>query len=379
MSIKSYLDDTGTPLFKVSIHLRSRRNRKIRFTKTVKGIKTYKSAQETLRQIRRYAENVVIEKELHGSRLRVLISRWKTHIKHTRAETGEIGEKYLNDAAGTLQKWLTPYLNDLTYTLTSYKLQEVIRTMRASKISTSQIKKFRRWLLDLLKFGLHTEALPASFQIPTIEVRFNDMEYVPEILSHNEILNFMSRAFEVNHEWKDIWGIALLTGMRSGELYALEWSDIHFEKRFIRVSKAHKPHTNVIEGTKAKSWRDVPISDELMSVLIRLKNDRKDDSFVLPHPKPWKTGNQAAVIRRFCKENNFRSIKFHTLRACFATQLLSNGIEAAKVMKVCGWKDLSTMQRYIRLAGIEISGLTDRLSVYPELISNNVISLKQVT
>jgi hypothetical protein len=36
-------------------------------------------------------------------------------------------------------------------------------------------------------------------------------------------------------------------------------------------------------------------------------------------------------------------------------------------MKICGWKDLKTMQRYIRLAGIEIDGATEVLKVLPSL------------
>lgn len=35
-------------------------------------------------------------------------------------------------------------------------------------------------------------------------------------------------------------------------------------------------------------------------------------------------------------------------------------------MKICGWKDLKTMQRYIRLAGIEVKGATQGLKLLPE-------------
>jgi len=35
-------------------------------------------------------------------------------------------------------------------------------------------------------------------------------------------------------------------------------------------------------------------------------------------------------------------------------------------MKICGWKDLKTMQRYIRLAGIEVKGATDGLKLLPD-------------
>jgi hypothetical protein len=45
-------------------------------------------------------------------------------------------------------------------------------------------------------------------------------------------------------------------------------------------------------------------------------------------------------------------------------------------MKVCGWKDLKTMQRHIRLAGIEIEGATESLKILPsEELAGRIIEL----
>lgn len=53
------------------------------------------------------------------------------------------------------------------------------------------------------------------------------------------------------------------------------------------------------------------------------------------------------------------------LQACFSTQLLVDDVAPAIVMKICGWKDLKTMQRYVKLAGTEIKGATDSLKILP--------------
>ncbi len=83
----------------------------------------------------------------------------------------------------------------------------------------------------------------------------------------------------------------------------------------------------------------------------------------MPRIRDWRQGNQAKALRIFCLAIGITSIHFHDLRACFATQLLQNKVAPATVMKICGWKDLDTMARYIRLADIDEEGPTNSLSL----------------
>jgi hypothetical protein len=57
--------------------------------------------------------------------------------------------------------------------------------------------------------------------------------------------------------------------------------------------------------------------------------------------------------------------------------MLANGVPAAVVMKIGGWKKSSTMDIYLRLAGVETKGATDSLGFMPNEISfgDNVVSI----
>ncbi|NQZ02374.1 MAG: site-specific integrase, partial [Bdellovibrionales bacterium] len=80
-----------------------------------------------------------------------------------------------------------------------------------------------------------------------------------------------------------------------------------------------------------------------------------------PRFQSWKDGRQDEILRGFLEGYGLPSVRFHALRACFATQLIRDGVAPGVVMKICGWKDLKTMQRYIRLAGVEVRGATKNL------------------
>ena len=157
--------------------------------------------------------------------------------------------------------------------------------------------------------------------------------------------------------------MALLTGMRNGELHALLWSDVDFENRIIRLTKSYNTRTRAVKSTKAGYWRNVPISSELHQLLSELKLSAGDREHVLPRCWQWDRGEQARILRMFCTGAGLPSIRFHALRACFATQLMGNNVAPIRVMKICGWRDLKTMERYVRLAGVDERGATDCLQV----------------
>jgi integrase len=109
----------------------------------------------------------------------------------------------------------------------------------------------------------------------------------------------------------------------------------------------------------------------------RKTEEMTPEDYLLPHFSDWKSGNQAALICGFCEADKLPSIRFHTLRACFATQLISSGVPATVVMKIAGWKDMKTMQRYVRMAGIDEAGATETLRFIPpdEAVMEHVVNL----
>jgi len=201
----------------------------------------------------------------------------------------------------------------------------------------------------------------------------------PDILSIEEIRKFLSAAKAVNHHWYPVWAFAILTGMRSGELHALAWEQIDLEKNLILVDRSYDSNMKNIGPTKGRYWRTVPINDSLRNLILDLKRNPElvNSGHVLPRSKDWNNGDQAVPIKNFLRSIKMKPIKFHALRACFATQMLANGVSAPIVMKIGGWKKSATMDIYLRLAGVDTKGATECLQFIPEEINfgDNVVNL----
>jgi integrase len=157
--------------------------------------------------------------------------------------------------------------------------------------------------------------------------------------------------------------LAIYTGLRNGELYALKWDRIDLENNLIKVDRSWN-NKDGFKSTKSGHDRLVDIAPELRTFLLDLKLKTTHTSFVLPRIGRWDKGEQARELQMFLIALGLPVIRFHDLRATWCTLMLSRGVEPAKVMAMAGWKEFATMDRYIREAGIDIKGACSVLKIH---------------
>ena len=212
---------------------------------------------------------------------------------------------------------------------------------------------------------------------PSLRVRVKVPESRKAVLNRNEVDKLLLEAKRVEHRFYEVWVLAVMTGMRSGELYALKWDDICFEQRVIWVQRSWTSK-NGFGTTKSARYRVVPISDELDYFLKEVKlRGASRDGYVLPRMNEWTRGNQAQVIKDFCIGIGITPIRFHDLRATFITQMLAKGVSLAHVMAIVGHAEIKTTQGYLRLAGLDLKGATEALGItLPRLDEAKVFKLR---
>lgn len=254
--------------------------------------------------------------------------------------------------------------------ITSLDIRELIR-LRAADRSPSHQKNILKYIRGAFSFAVEKGLIKSN---PTPAMKFKIGDKLKTVLTLEQVNIFLTQAKIMESEWYPIWAMALYTGMRNGELYALTWDKVNLEQcRILFDSSWNKD--DGFKDTKTGDDRIVEIAPELLVILKELKLKSFDSALVLPRIDKWDSGEQARELRMFLQGLGLPRIRFHDLRATWATIMLSLGVLPLKVQIMAGWKDLKTMQFYIRKAGVDLTGICDSLHLHNPSVETKVLSI----
>lgn len=371
--IKKYLDQNGQELWEVYVCIYSQTTSE-RCQKRKKGIKTEALAKKLEAQLLRDCERELLMRENRGMTWYDLVEKFELHIRHYSLDhlSGQTKADYIK----AIRKYTAHWYERDASGITGIDVRNLFQSFKGELSITFQLK-VKQLITNVFQYGIDNAYIKNMAVIPTanIKMRRKD-EKIEEVLTIAEIKKLLSSAKEINHRWYPIWAFALLTGMRNGEIFALTWDDVDLENNTLTVSKSYNKRMRETKSTKSGYWRQIPISPDLAQLLRDLKLTSDGRKFVLPRIRTWGEGLQAKELKLFCVSIGLPAVKFHTLRACFATQLIRQGVPPIQIQKICGWADLGTMQRYIRMSAIDVAGVTDGLKILPEdQIMGKVVNL----
>lgn len=138
---------------------------------------------------------------------------------------------------------------------------------------------------------------------------------------------------------------AIMTGLRRGELQALQWQDIDGDRLYVR--RTYSKHGREIKTTKtAAGIRTIPLGNDMQTMLERQRQR------VRHHPEdfvfPSMTGsmlsgdNMLRAIRHICERADIPRIRFHDLRVFAGSLIASQTHDPAILQAFLGHSDPRT-------------------------------------
>ncbi len=347
MAIRTY-NENGKKFYEVYVN--GFDSRGIRFQRKRKGIESLPKAEKVEFELMR---------ELAKAKEARVPFRWSEWFEQClkRMKT-QLRPSTVANYDWKVKKWIHPHWKDLEiHQITRADVYETIYEKCSEIVTPHSRKTLLKMVKRIFQMAIEEGILDRN---PCSGITMKVPEVEQKVLTNSEVGIFLLQAKITAHRLYPMWAMALLTGMRSGELFALRWTDIDLDARIISVSRQWTSK-NGFGPTKTQRSRVVPISDDLLHFLMELKMQRGTEESVLPRFTEWQNGEQAKMTREFCSAVGITPVKFHDLRATFITNLLARGESLARVMSIVGHTQLKTTNGYLRKAGVDVKGGTDKL------------------
>lgn len=182
--------------------------------------------------------------------------------------------------------------------------------------------------------------------------------------------------------YRTLFTLAAATGMRSGELFALRWSDVSFDadtkgrgQIYVRQSLSwSKEKGDAVSQPRffppktEAGIRTVPVPREVVTILKewKLACPVSELHLVFPTPtgQPARRSNVLALgFEPALKRAKLRRITMHSLRHSYASALILHGAPVTEVQKLLGHSNPAiTLSRYSHWFSGAESGSTERMA-----------------
>lgn len=150
--------------------------------------------------------------------------------------------------------------------------------------------------------------------------------------------------------------LAMVTGIRIGELCALQWKDVDLEKRILTVSKtiqriqtsgANKTKLVITEPKSESSRRKIPIPECIIDFLKSFQGNA-DEYICSGNSRPAEPRTMQYRFARILKNVKLPSVHFHALRHMFATKCVKLGFDIKTLSEILGHSNVRiTLEKYV--------------------------------
>lgn len=193
--------------------------------------------------------------------------------------------------------------------------------------------------IKFFKLRINVVSLVGNFK-ETVEEKEKVVENKDKLkyITYDEFIKFIN--YVDNPLWYTFFYTLYFTGMRKGEIQALNWNDIDFEKKEIKITKTLTVKTKTakwkITSTKNLKNRKIDMDNRLLEVLKEYYNlKRKDenfskDHFIFGNEEPLKQHKIDDNKDKFFRLSGVKRITIHQFRHSHVSFLINEYLKSGQ-------------------------------------------------
>lgn len=167
--------------------------------------------------------------------------------------------------------------------------------------------------------------------------------------------------------------LALMTGMRVGELAGLMWQDIIFQEDYIVIRHSEKYNRTTkeyyISCTKNGKERIFPLTDQIKDLLNRIRDYENDNGWLCEYVFADRFGRLrktkiSDAMRNKTMSGEFSSVKsIHAIRRTFNSQLKCTGVSTTVASSLLGHSERVNEQNYT----YDVTDISEKITLISQL------------
>ncbi len=260
--------------------------------------------------------------------------------------------------------------------ITNLKLQKYYNSLSENKYTYSQIKTLNKVLKTFYNWCIDNDYVLKN-PCTKVNIKGNKNDILAqkntdiEIFSEDEIRIIKNKLKGTKYELLVL--LAFATGLRQGELLALEWKNIDLINKKLKVIQTvkevyiyedsdHKHIETIFQVPKTtNSIREVPIPN---NIIIMLQNKKRKEGLLFCDDlnNPLKAKRIFDFWKKLLMECNIDYKKFHSIRHTYASMLLKNGVDIETVAELMGHTAISITQIYLHSNNDQKQNAVDKLN-----------------
>ena len=208
--------------------------------------------------------------------------------------------------------------------------------------STSNANHKARIFSVLMNYLITMEKMPTN---PMSRVRKRTSEPRSVIWTHDQVLSCLDAAFQ-NFDWRNLGLIILMCyewGQRPIDIRNLQWDQVDLENEVVTITQSKRGATV-----------ELPIPDNLLTMLKQQKEDWDFQPYVVPHHMPQDSAYRPlTIVQMTTLLTDVKAaaglpddLRVGDLRKTAIVQMIESGVDHLAIQSVSGHKHVQSLNPY---------------------------------